>query len=59
MWTLSIKEFGKAELTTYYNISFIPRVGEYISIKGINYKVASVLYDYDIKFISVLVKKCE
>jgi hypothetical protein len=61
MWTLSIKEFsiGKTELTTYYNISFIPRVDEYISIKGVNYKVISILYDYDVKFISVLVKKCE
>lgn len=61
MWTLSIKEFsiGKAELITYYNVSFIPRADEYISIKGVNYKVISILYDYDVKFISVLVKKCE
>lgn len=59
MWTLSIKEFGKEELITYYNISFIPRADEYISIKGVNYKVISILYDYDVKFISVLVKKCE
>ena len=57
MWTLTIKEFGKEELITYYNISFIPREGEYVNIKDVNYKVISILYDYDVKFISVLVKK--
>jgi hypothetical protein len=58
MWEISIKILRGRQLAKYkYKNCVVPRTGEFIYIDNIVYKVASVMYDYDIRFISIMVEE--
>jgi hypothetical protein len=56
MWTIDVKILGGQLLSEYID-NIIPHKDEFLNINDIVYKVSSVLYDYNSKFASVLVKK--
>jgi hypothetical protein len=56
MWTIDVKILGGQELSEYID-NIIPHKDEFLNINDIVYKVSSVLYDYNSKFASVLVKE--
>jgi hypothetical protein len=56
MWTIDVKILEGRLLSEYID-NTIPHKDEFIYINDIVYKVTSVLYDYNSKFASVLVKE--
>ncbi len=56
MWTIDVKILGGQLLSEYID-NIIPHKDEFLNINDIVYKVSSVLYDYNSKFASVLVKE--
>jgi len=56
MWTIDVKIFEGRLLSKYIN-NTIPHKDEFLYINDIVYKVSSVLYDYNSKYASVLVKE--
>lgn len=56
MWTIDVKILGGQLLSEYID-NTIPHKDEFIYINDIVYKVSSVLYDYNSKYASVLVKE--
>jgi hypothetical protein len=56
MWTIDVKILGGQILSQYID-NTIPHKDEFIYINDIVYKVSSVMYDYNSKFASVLVKE--
>ena len=58
MWEISVKILRGRQLAQYKcNNCVVPRIGEFIHIDNIVYKVASVMYDYDIRYISIMVEE--
>ena len=56
MWTIDVKILG-GRLLSEYKDNTIPHKDEFLYINDIVYKVSSVLYDYNSKYASVLVKE--
>ena len=56
MWKIDIKILG-GRLLSEYKDNTIPHKDEFIYINDIVYKVSSVLYDYNSKYASILVKE--
>lgn len=56
MWTIDVKILGGQLLSEYID-NIIPHKDELLNINDILYKVSSVLYDYNSKFASILVKE--
>jgi hypothetical protein len=56
MWTIDVKILGGRVLSKYID-NTIPHNDEFLYINDIIYKVSSVLYDYNSKYASVLVKE--
>lgn len=56
MWTIDVKILGGQLLSEYID-NIIPHKDEFLNINDIVYKVSSVLYDYNYKYVSVLVKE--
>jgi hypothetical protein len=57
MWEIDVKIMGGRQLLNIKNVSVVPRKDELIHIDDIVYKVISVMYDYKIRYISILVKE--
>ena len=57
MWEIDVKILRGRQLTNIKNVSIVPREGELIYIDDIVYKVVSVMYDYKIRYISIMVKE--
>jgi hypothetical protein len=55
MWEMDIKIIRGRQLARY-NDCVVPRKDELIYIDGAVYKVISVMYDYKIRYISIMVK---
>ena len=56
MWEIDVKIMGGRQLLDIKNVSVVPRKDELIYVDDIVYKVISVMYDYNTKYISILVK---
>lgn len=56
MWKIDIKIFGGRQLARY-EACIVPRKDELIYIDDVIYKVISVMYDYKIRYISIMVKE--
>lgn len=56
MWTIDVKILGGQILSKYID-NIIPHKDEFIYINDIVYKVSSVMYEYNSKYASVLVKE--
>ncbi len=56
MWEIDVKIMGGRQLLNIKNVSVVPRKDELIYVDDIVYKVSSVMYDYNIRYISILVK---
>lgn len=56
MWQIDVKIMGGRQLLNIKNVSVVPRKDELIYVDDIVYKVISVMYDYNTKYISILVK---
>lgn len=56
MWQIDVKIMGGRQLLDIKNVSVVPRKDELIYVDDIVYKVISVMYDYNTKYISILVK---
>lgn len=56
MWTIDVKILGGKVLSAYID-NIIPHKDELIYINDIVYKVSSVMYEYNSKYASVLVKE--
>ena len=56
MWTIDVKILEGRVLSEYID-NIIPHKDEFLFINDIIYKVSSVLYDYNSKYVSVLVKE--
>lgn len=56
MWEIDVKIMGGHQLLNIKNVSVVPRKDELIYVDDIVYKVISVMYDYNTKYISILVK---
>ena len=57
MWEIDVKIFGGRQLLNIKNVSIVPRKDELICADDIVYKVISVMYDYKIRYISIMVKE--
>jgi hypothetical protein len=57
MWEIDVKIHGGRQLLDIKNVSVVPRKDEFIYVDNIVYKVISVMYDYNTKYISILVKE--
>lgn len=55
MWEIDVKILGGRQLARYKDC-IVPREDEFIYIDDIVYKVVSVMYDYKIRYISIMVK---
>ena len=55
MWEIDIKIFGGRQLARC-EACIVPRKDELICIDNAVYKVISVMYDYNIKYVSIMVK---
>lgn len=56
MWEIDVKIFGGRKLARY-EACIVPRKDELICVDDMVYKVLSVMYDYKIKYISIMVKE--
>lgn len=56
MWEIDVKIMGGRQLLNIKNVSVVPRKDELIYVDDIIYKVISVMYDYKIRYISIMVK---
>lgn len=56
MWTIDVK-FLEGRLLSKYKDNTIPYKDEFLYINDTVYKVSSVLYDYNSKYASILVKE--
>jgi hypothetical protein len=56
MWEMDVKILGGRQLARYKDC-VVPRKDELIHIDDIVYKVISVMYDYKIRYISIMVKE--
>lgn len=56
MWEIDVKILKGRQLLNIKNVSVVPRKDELIYVDDIVYKVISVMYDYNTKYISILVK---
>ena len=55
MWEMDVKILKGRQLARY-EACIVPREGELIYIDDMVYKVISVMYDYKIRYISIMVK---
>lgn len=56
MWEMDVKILRGRQLARY-EACIVPREGELIYIDDMVYKVISVMYDYKIRYISIMVKE--
>lgn len=56
MWEINVKILRGRQLALYRDC-VVPRTGDFIYINNIVYKVYSVMYDYDIRYISIMVEE--
>ena len=56
MWEMDIKILRGRQLARY-ETCIVPRKDELICIDDMVYKVISVMYDYKIRYISIMVKE--